>query len=921
MQVVPISVGSVTTPVHRFFRSTSATTLSATSLMIAIMLASAVFQPIPARATTLSKVTALRSDSFVEASGVNIHSKYSDTAYRDVAKVRDLLRQLGVRHVRDYWSTTQNPDGSPNHDNMTADYWKHLAASGVGVTAMVGHPDRATWSVDSTDASRRVAQLADLQRSSPGILKALEGPNEWDLQGDPNWRANVLAYQKLIFEESNRYPELASLPVIAPSVYEPIGSTASVSAVSDQSNLHMYVGSDRPEVFLPRFINDKRKEQAPGKPVAITEAGYTTGYPQITWGLSPVSEAAQAVYMPRLLAEHFRAGASRTFLYELLDTMSRQPDGTANWPDSDVSHFGLVREDYSPKPAFTAIQRLHALLSDPSATGFTPGSLEFEIAAPPGTDVHTQLLQKSDGTFRLLVWRADTRVFQGGYGKPSGPLTVPDVKVSLEMVNPTKVEVYKPNVQSGPVKVQAASRMVDFNLGPELAVLNIFPVAQPILCPTGAYADRVRSERPTVYLRLGEQSGSPVNGVPTAAKPGAWSSAPVSRIPGTVGDADGSVAITGGQNSVTMLPAALSSVEGFTIEAWVKPEPGSPNAGNFLDGRLGSTKVTSMASSLVTGQLTGVVPDPLAQSASSSVGSRGVWRHAVQVYAGKSTKSYVDGRLVRTEYGSRKKIDRVTIGAIDGTGFRGVLDEVAVYPTKLAAKAVTEHYCLGETNVPPSFETQILADKPSGFFRLGDLSASPADSSGAGATAGPWSVRPTSVIDGPVKSDGLKAVQVNGEQNVNLKLPAPLETSKGLTIEAWAKFDSSTPDFSFFLSTNQGPWKSSMRTYSQDMYRGALGQVYGNSASYSEIVYPGQIAGGWHHIVLVMNGASTIVYLDGNGVGTTTDGGNLSITDVTIGRHHNHPGSGFTGALANVAVYPRALTFDRVAAHYRAALR
>ena len=46
--------------------------------------------------------------------------------------------------------------------------------------------------------------------------------------------------------------------------------------------------------------------------------------------------------------EHFRAGIPRTYAYELID---EKPDAALTDPEQ---HFGLLRNDFSEKPAFTA---------------------------------------------------------------------------------------------------------------------------------------------------------------------------------------------------------------------------------------------------------------------------------------------------------------------------------------------------------------------------------------------------------------------------------------------------------------------------------------------------------------------------------------------------------------------------------------
>src|SRR5207245_10922866 len=80
-----------------------------------------------------------------------------------------------------------------------------------------------------------------------------------------------------------------------------------------------------------------------------------------------------------------------------------QPD---QWPnaqrDNNEANFGLLRNDLSEKPAFTALERLIALLRDPGPR-FTPETLDYTVeGAPPS--LRQLLLQKRDGSFYLALW-------------------------------------------------------------------------------------------------------------------------------------------------------------------------------------------------------------------------------------------------------------------------------------------------------------------------------------------------------------------------------------------------------------------------------------------------------------------------------------------------------------------------------------
>ena len=83
--------------------------------------------------------------------------------------------------------------------------------------------------------------------------------------------------------------------------------------------------------------------------------------------------------------------------YELVDEFL---DPAKTNPEA---HFGLLRHDWSPKPAYTAMKNLLGLLSDPGPA-FEPGSLPVIVDGWP-SDARVVTTQKRDGDFVLLLWR------------------------------------------------------------------------------------------------------------------------------------------------------------------------------------------------------------------------------------------------------------------------------------------------------------------------------------------------------------------------------------------------------------------------------------------------------------------------------------------------------------------------------------
>src|SRR5207244_4299220 len=136
--------------------------------------------------------------------------------------------------------------------------------------------------------------------------------------------------------------------------------------------------------------------------------------------------------------------AARTFDYELLD---EHPDP----PRQNIeANFGLLRNDFSEKPAFVALKRLIALLRDPGPS-FKPGSLGYTIKGAPST-LRQVLLQKRDGSFDLAIWN-EVSIWDPATAKPLRPADQSDQVVFTEPVR--RVDVYRPSRLDRPLERHA----------------------------------------------------------------------------------------------------------------------------------------------------------------------------------------------------------------------------------------------------------------------------------------------------------------------------------------------------------------------------------------------------------------------------------------------------------------------------------
>jgi hypothetical protein len=389
------------------------------------------------------------AQSFVDSIGVNVHMGYTDTAYGRLGAVRAALRQLGVRNVRDGVSIGRE-------DQYAA--LRALGRDGVRADLILGDPlgRFGTGTVEQ--------QVGTVKRELLSVTRSVEGPNEFDGSGARDWPRLLRAYQERLYGLVKGDPELSVLPVVGPSLIDMPAwpRVGDLSRWIDYGNIHPYPGGeplqpDRLSVQLEQVARSSRSE-----PVMATETGYHNALSAPPVQQPGVSERAAAAYVPRLFFEHFRAGIERTFEYELVDERP-EPAGR----DAE-SHFGLLRSDFSRKPAFLALANTIALLEDPGPS-FRTGSLDFALKS--GDSVGRLLLQKRDGTFYLVLWRPGTSAWSRAAHTDLSPAPV---AVRVRLGEPAeRVRSYAPVRSTRPLESWEGAESVRLELGVEPLVLEI----------------------------------------------------------------------------------------------------------------------------------------------------------------------------------------------------------------------------------------------------------------------------------------------------------------------------------------------------------------------------------------------------------------------------------------------------------------
>ena len=355
---------------------------------------------------------ALSADAFVSSIGVNTHTGYMDRSYGNYTVWRDRLVESGIRNIRDGVAVGQPP---------VYDRLNELAAKGIKTDLQLGRPFYGKWSGLTGDAFSVANNPAGTLDQLVGVLKtnllgavsSIEGPNEYDLSGDPNWIASLRTYQTNLYNAIKSDPATASLPVIAPSLVYGESRSALGVVPSDLGNMHNYTGGQQEtSSHLDSELAQAAKVSG-GKPAWSTESNPNTAVGQV--GNQPaVSEKAQSIYTLRQYLEDWRKGVKRTFIYELMDETSSPLDAEMTW--------GILHADGTPKPAFTTIKNTIGLLADPGPS-FTPGTMSPTLTGA-NASTRSTLLQKRDGSYYLALWQEDS-VYDTAAKRDLSPLGTP----------------------------------------------------------------------------------------------------------------------------------------------------------------------------------------------------------------------------------------------------------------------------------------------------------------------------------------------------------------------------------------------------------------------------------------------------------------------------------------------------------------
>lgn len=403
-------------------------------------------QPLQVRATS--------SDAFADSIGVCTHLTYFDTAYGRYDLIKARLLESRIRWIR---------DGATTGNTTAIERILDLGKLGIKTDLLIDA--RSTPPAEA---------LALIKRLKPA-LGSVEGQNEPNLFTPELYPDGIRAHQNGLFAALKADPETARIPVLSPALAFPGEVAKKLGVVScDFGAMHPYPGGNLPDAGLDDTLRATRII-APTQPLQSTETGYTTAV-NVQSGQPGVSEAAQAKYLPRQLFEAWNRGVVRTFFYEFSD---EKPEPALQ--DAE-QHFGILRADGTPKPAFFALENLIALFGESPGSGLVarPGTLNI-LGAPrerndlslsasgDASDLRSALLGRRDGRRFLVLWRnarsfdLDTRT----------DVVVSPARLTVTLPQAAPVTLYRLTSSARPLGQMRRMKTVPLDLDDELTVIEL----------------------------------------------------------------------------------------------------------------------------------------------------------------------------------------------------------------------------------------------------------------------------------------------------------------------------------------------------------------------------------------------------------------------------------------------------------------
>lgn len=425
--------------------------------------------------------------------------------------------------------------------------------------------------------------------------------------------------------------------------------------------------------------------------------------------------------------------------------------------------------------------------------------------------------------------------------------------------------------------------------------------------PTSGYAGAVAADHPVRYLRLGETGGRAAMDYSGNCRDGTYEYDAAHTSGALVNDVDG-----GAGTATSTGPMVLASADGLpsgnaarTAEAWFKTSTGLfqdiLDYGDFDLALANGNQIFLRSAS-----------DHSVNTPYSLIDNR--WHYVALAFDGVSTMTvYIDGQQLQTFGVTLSTAVSADLQIGDGVSgpFQGSLDEPALYAAALTPSQIGKHWAAGvAATCPPAPSTgygaAVAADQPVRYIRLGEVTGRTAADYSSNCRHAAYEYDTGHVPGATVVDAG------GGAATATSSGPMALASADGLpvgnsarTVEAWFK----TATGLFEDIVDYGDFDIALANGNQIFLRSA--SDHNINTPYSVVDYR------WHYLAMTYDGNGTmLVYLDNQ----PSQGLSLSLSTSTSGSLQlgNGVSRPFQGVLAEVAVYPTALSPGRIQAHFNA---
>lgn len=469
------------------------------------------------------------------------------------------------------------------------------------------------------------------------------------------------------------------------------------------------------------------------------------------------------------------------------------------------------------------------------------------------------------------------------------------------------------------------------------------------------YAQDVLGLNASGYWRLGEPTGTNAVDETVNSNDGTYTNTPTLAVEGANGrDTDTAVTFASASSEYATMGDVLDFDynDPLSFSCWFKTTTAADQV--LMAKRDGTTpyvgnEFTVTSTGAVRFGMNASLTFKMSVDTTTTGFDDGTWHHAVATHSGSGTAAgitiYVDGAPMAVSVNSDTLGTNTTVNAIPltiasrggtTTFFNGSIDEPAIFGTELTAAEVRFLYNSAKYGPAPTlvatktYEDEVLALLPVGYWRLGEASGTVATDIGSGLNDGTYTNTPTLGAYGALVSDDDKAVTFTNANSEYTTMGDVLDITYDATFSFSIWFKSTytaTTQTLMGKMDHASPFRGyELRTETTGAF--AFFIRYSESTNDRILVRTtatGFTDGAWHNVVATYDGSGAAsgvsIYVDGVNEALTVATDNLGTNSLAtavsfnVGAR-NDSGEYFDGTLDEAAYFDTELTAKNVARMY-----